>query len=95
MRGDAREAEHGAGEAMHCPHCLVVMPPASGFCTACGRIPSCDWITLTRTLRVFYGLVLAIGTIGSLLIPAVMAWVCLATRDRVHLLHHRCLALLR
>ncbi len=25
MRGDAREAEHGAGQVMHCPHCLAVM----------------------------------------------------------------------
>ncbi len=75
MRGDAREAEHDVGEAMHCPHCLVVMPPASGFCTACGRIPSYERITLWRTLRVIYGLVLAIGTIGWLLMPAVMAWV--------------------
>ena len=36
MRGDAHEAAHDAGEVMHCPHCLAVMPPAAHFCTACG-----------------------------------------------------------
>lgn len=66
MRGDAREAEHDHSEAMHCPHCLALMPPASHFCTACGRMPTGGGMTLARTLRAVYGLVLVIGTIGTL-----------------------------